>query len=220
MGIFDIFKKEKSNSKSTTENGVLGPTFLEENVEHISNPKELHSHEWRRKLKSKTGETFFEIKYYGELHSDYKNLIVETDFAPAKIIAVDKNDKSEYLLFDGCNHGYNAMFCDKYSDDQINNRITDKIYIDEEGNSKFELIISTYNGIDYEDEFRDVVDSNGEITLISEKKIDFEKVKRNGFDTLQIWAINKNGIKREISSELLARKREVTMAKINTGFGA
>ena len=204
MGIFDIFKKKKSNSNSTTENGVLGPTFLEENVEHISNPKKLHSHEWRRKLKSKTGETFFEIKYYGELHSDYKNLIVETDFAPAKIIAVDINDKSEYLLFDGCNHGYNAMFCDKYSDDQINNRIADKIYNDADGNSKFELIISTYNGIDYEDEFRDDVDSNGEIELISEKKVDFEKVKRNGFDTLQIWAINENETKIEIVSEELA----------------
>jgi len=55
MGIFDIFKKEKPNSNSTTKNGVIGPTFLEGNVEHISNPKELHSHEWRRKLKSKTG---------------------------------------------------------------------------------------------------------------------------------------------------------------------
>ena len=204
MGIFDIFKKEKSNSNSTTENGVLGPTFLEDNVEHISNPKELHSHEWRRKLKSKTGELFFEIKYYGELHSDYKNLIVETDYAPAKIIAVDINDKSEYLLFDGCNHGYNAMFCDKYSDDQINNRITDKIYYDEDGNSKFKLIISTYNGIDYEDEFTDEVDSNGQIELISEKKIDFEKVKRNGFDTLQIWAINENGNKIKMVSEELA----------------
>ena len=97
MGIFNIFKREKKNSIPTTENGVLGPTFLEGNVEHILAPKELYSHEWRRKLKSKTGETFFEIKYYGQLHSDYKNLIVETDFAPAKIIAIDTNDNSEYL---------------------------------------------------------------------------------------------------------------------------
>ncbi|GAA3621783.1 hypothetical protein [Flavivirga jejuensis] len=204
MGIFDIFKKEKKNSNSTTENGVLGPTFLEDNVQHILDPKELRSHEWRRKLKSKTGQTFFEIRYYGQLHSDYKNLIVETDFAPSKIIAVDLNDKSEYLLFDGCKHGYNAMFCDKYSDEQINNRIADKIYNDEKGNSKFELIISTYNGIDYEDEFRDEVDKNGEIELINEKKIDFEKVKRNGFDTLQIWGIDKDGTKIEIVSEELA----------------
>ncbi|WP_298481438.1 hypothetical protein [uncultured Maribacter sp.] len=204
MRIFNILKKGKKNSNPTTDNGVLGPTFLEEIVEHISNPTKLHSHEWRRRLKTKTGQTFFEIKYYGQLHSDYKNLIVETDFAPSKIIAVDTNDKSEYLLFDGCNHGYNAMFCDKYSDEQINNRIPDKIYVDEKGNSKFELIISTYSGIDYEDEFRDEVDSNGEIELINEKKVDLEKVKRNGFDTLQIWGFDKDGTKIEIVSEELA----------------
>ncbi len=96
------------------------------------------------------------------------------------------------------------MFCDKYSDEQINNRIPDKIYNDEKGNSKFELIISTYNGIDYEDEFREEVDSNGKIELINGQKVDFEKVKRNGFDTLQIWAINENGNKIEIVSEELA----------------
>ncbi len=199
-----MFKKEKPKSNTTTDNGVLGPTFLENNVVHISNPIDLHSHEWRRKFKSKTGQTFVEIKYYGQLHNDYKNLIVETDFAPAKIIAVDLDNKNEYLLFDGCKHGYDAMFCDKYSNEQINNRIPDKIYKDKKGNSKFELIISTYNGIDYEDEFRDEVDSNGKIELINEKKVDFEIVKRNGFDALQIWAINQDGTKIEIVSEELA----------------
>ena len=204
MGIFDIFRKGKKDSRTTTKNGVLGPTFLENNVEHIINPKELYSHEWRRKLKSATGQTFFEVRYYGQLHSDYKNLIIGTDFAPSKIIAVDLNDESEYLLFDGCRHGYNAMFCDRYSDEQINNRIANKIYTDEEGNNQFELIISTYNGIDYEDEFRDEVDLNGKIELINKQKIDFEKVKRNGFDTIQIWGITENGTKIEIVSEELA----------------
>ncbi|WP_010522584.1 hypothetical protein [Aquimarina agarivorans] len=66
------------------------------------------------------------------------------------------------------------------------------------------MIISTYNGIDYEDEYRDEIDSNGEIELINGQKVDFEKVKRNGFDTLQIWAINENGNKIEIVSEELA----------------
>ncbi|WP_298311108.1 hypothetical protein [uncultured Aquimarina sp.] len=204
MGIFDIFKKEKKTSKSSTYNGILGPTFLEGNVEHILNPEKLHSHEWRRKLKTKSNQPLFKIKYYGELHSDYQNLIVDTDFAPSKIIAIDSVNGIEILLFDGCNHGYNAMFCDNYSDEQIKNRVTDKLYFDKEGNDTFELIISTYNGIDYEDEFREEVDSNGQIELIRGQKNDFEEVKRNGFDTLQIWAINKNGKRIEIVSEELA----------------
>ena len=204
MGIFDIFKKKNENSNSTTENGNLSPTFLENNVENIVNPKKLQSHEWRRKIKTKSGGKIFRIKYYGELHSKYKNLIVQTEFAPSKVYAVDISNGNEFLLFDGCFHGYNAMFCDKYSKDQIKNRIAKKIYTSENGNEKFELIISTYNGIDYEDEFREEVDSNGKIELISGKKIDFEEVKRNGFDTLQIWGINENGMKVEIVSEELA----------------
>ncbi|MGJ8734595.1 MAG: hypothetical protein ACSHW4_15675 [Cellulophaga sp.] len=204
MGIFDIFKKKKEILITTTENGILSPTFLENNVENITNPEKIYSHEWRRKLKTKSGGKIFRIKYYGELHFKYKNLIVQTEFAPSKIFAVDISNNEEILLFDGCFHGYNAMFCDKYSEEQIMNRTVDKFYVSENGNDKFELVISTYNGIDYEDEFREEVDSNGKIELVSGKKIDFEEVKRNGFDTLQIWGFNENGEKIEIISEELA----------------
>lgn len=204
MGIFDIFKKGKKNVASSSDNGVLGPLFLDGNVDHIPKPKKLHSHEWRRKLKTKTNQTFFKIKYYGARHSQYKNLIVQTDFAPSQVIAVEPESGKEILLFDGCTHGYNAMFCDKYSEDQIKDRIMDEFYTDAEGNDVFELIISAYYGIDFEDEFRQEVDSNGQLELINGLKMDFEKVKRNAYDTLQIWAINGKGKKIEIVSEELA----------------
>lgn len=61
MGILDIFKKVSSSYKSTSNNGVLGPTFLDGFTEIIYNPKDLHSHEWRRKLKSTSGQTKFKI---------------------------------------------------------------------------------------------------------------------------------------------------------------
>lgn len=204
MRIFNIFKKKKGSSINTTENGATGPTFLENHVENIINPENLYEHEWRRKLKSTSGGKTFRIKYYGERHYKYKNLIVQTEFAPSKIIAVDVLNEEEIVLFDGCFHGYDAMFCYKYSEEQINNRKTDKVYTSENGNEKFEIIISTFNGIDYEDEFREDVDSNGKIELINGKKIDFEEVKRNGFDTLQIWGIDERGVKIEIVSEELA----------------
>lgn len=96
------------------------------------------------------------------------------------------------------------MFCYVFSEEQLKNRIIDKLYIDKEGNDTFELIISTYNGIDFEDDFREEVDSSGKIELINGESVDFEEVKRNGFDTLQIWAINRDGIRIEIVSEELA----------------
>lgn len=204
MGIFDIFKKDNKPKNLTTDNGVLGPTFLDSLTEHIQNPKALYPHEWRRRLITTTRQKKFKIKFYGQLHEDYRNLIVGTDFAPALVIAVDTATGQEILLFDGCKHGYNAMFCDSFTEEQITNRPVTNIYKDKDGNELFEIIISTYNGIDYEDEFRDEVDENGLIELIDGTKTDFEKVKRNGYDTLQIWATNKSGETFDFVSEELA----------------
>jgi hypothetical protein len=79
-----------------------------------------------------------------------------------------------------------------------------RYYTDQDGKDTFEIVISTYNGIDYEEEFGDLVDENGFIELIDGSKMEFEKVKRNGYDTLQIWATNDTGKTIEIVSEKLA----------------
>ena len=205
MGIFDLFNKGDNKSDIlNTDNGILGPTFLKGFTEHIDNPKDLNSHEWRRKLRTASANRKFKIKFYGALHEDYSNLIVETDFAPALVYAVDIVTGEEILLFDGCKHGYNAMFCDTFTSEQITNRPLANQYKDSNGNEVFEITISTYYGIDYEDEFREEVDTNGLLELIDGTKMDFESVKRNGYDTLQIWATNTNGEVVEVVSEELA----------------
>ena len=204
MGLLDMFKKDSKPNNSTTDNGVLGPTFLDGLTEHIQNPKDLHSHEWRRQLKSTSGEKKFKIKFYGQLHEEYKNLIVGTDFAPSLVFAIDVSTGQEILLFDGCKDGYNALFCDTYTDEQIKNRPATNYYADQDGADIFEIIISTYNGVDYDDEFADQVDENGLIELVDGTKIEFEKVKRNGYDTLQIWVTNENGKTIDVISEELA----------------
>ena len=89
MGLLDIFRKDSKPNSSTTDNGVIGPTFFDGLTEHIQNPKDLHSHEWRRQLKTASGQTKFKIKFYGQLHEDHKNLIVRTGFAPSLVFAVD-----------------------------------------------------------------------------------------------------------------------------------
>ncbi len=204
MGILDIFKKDNKPFNSTTDNGVLGPTFLDGLTENFENPKELHSHEWRRKLKTTSGQTKFKIKFYGQLHEEHKNLIVGTDFAPSLVFAVDNVTEQEILLFDGCKHGYNALFCDTFTDEQITNRLATNFYIDQDGKDTFEIVVSTYYGVDYDDEYADQVDENGLIEIINGTKIEFENVKRNGYDTLQIWATNDNGKTFDFVSEELA----------------
>lgn len=204
MRILDIFKKNNKPNNSTTDNGVLGPTFFDGFTEHIQNPKDLHSHEWRRRLKTSSGQTKFRVKFYGQLHEEYQNLIVGTDFAPSLVYAVDISTGEEILLFDGCKHGYNALFCDIFTDEQIEKRSATNYYKDKDGKEIFEIMISIYNGIDYDEEFADQVDHNGLIKLIDGTKIEFEKVKRNGYDTLQIWATNDSGKIIDIVSEELA----------------
>ncbi len=149
MGLFDLFKKKENSSIPTTDNGILGPTFFDGLATHIDNPKDLHSHEWRRQLKTKTGQTQFKIKFYGQLHIEYNNLIVGTDFAPSLVYAVDSKNNEEILLFDGCSHGYDAIFCNTYTNEQINNRLASEFYIDQDGNDTFEIIVSSYNGFDF-----------------------------------------------------------------------
>ncbi len=204
MGLLNIFKKVNKPEGNSTNNGVLGPTYLDSFTGHIQNPKDLHSHEWRRQIKTTSGQTKFKIKYYGQLHNDYNNLIVETDLAPSLVFAVDIITRHEILLFDGCKHGYNSMFCDTFTEEQIENRLAETYYKDQSGNDIFEITISTYNGIDYDDEFSDEVDDNGLIELVNGTKTEFEIVKRNGFDTLQIWLTNDNGETINIISEELA----------------
>lgn len=202
MGLFNIFNTDRKTG--TTDNGVLGPTFLDGLTEQIVGPKNLQKHEWRRKLRAKSGQRKFKIKYFGQLHHDHENLITGTDDTPALVIAIDPLNGQEILIFDGCKHGYNAMFCDNYSDNQKVRRKADKIYKTANGNDTFELTISTYNYIDYDDEFSGDVGDDGLIELIDGSKVEFATAKRNGFDTLQIFGTTDNGEVVEIVSEELA----------------
>lgn len=203
MGIFDFFKSKK-NKFTNTENGILGPTYLEGLTIHIENPKNLQPFEWRRKLKSLSGETKFKIKYYGKLHNKYPSLIVQTDFAPALVLAFEPETGQEIVLFDGYRHGYNAMLVNNDHQNTSENRIADKYYIDTSGNDTFEVIISIYYQMYFEDEFAEDIDENGMIELIDGKKITLDELKRNAFDVLNIMLVNNEGKEIEIISEELA----------------
>lgn len=207
MGLFDFLKKNKKTSALTTGNKLPGPTYLEDYTEHIYDTKKVEPFEWRRKLISKSGSSKFKIRYYGQLHDKYDSLIVGTEFAPALVIAQDISNGQEILLFDGCKNGYNSMFCDEFTIEQINNRPTDNLYFDKDNNDTFEIILSAYYQINFDDEdedFVDQVDENGFIELLDKSKIEFDKAKRNAFDVFQIIAITETGRQIEVVSEELS----------------
>jgi hypothetical protein len=203
MGLFDIFKKKDKNESTNSDNGILGPTYLENKTVHIDNLKKLEPHEWRRKIVV-NGQTKFRIKYYGELHEKYKNLIVGTEFSRPLIYALDISNNKEILLWDGCKYGYDPIFCDTFTTEQIENRKAENFYKDNEGNDIFEISISTYNQFDFDEEMGEEVDENGFLELENGQKIKFDEAKRNGFDCLFINVTNDNGKTTEILSEELA----------------
>lgn len=203
MGLFDFFKK----SDTTTDNGILGPTHLDGFTEHIQNPKGLENIEWRRKIRSSSGGTKFRIRFYGQPHDVYPELIVKTDFAPPLVIAVDAASGEEITLYDGCKHGIDALFIETYTKEQIANRPADQFYKDQEGNDTFEIIYSVYYNTNYDspdDEFIEQVDDDGFIQLPDDSKVEFEKVKRDGFDVISISVVNEQGERIEIVSAELS----------------
>lgn len=99
------------------------------------------------------------------------------------------------------------MFCDEFTDEQINNRQADNLYFDKDNNDTFEIILSAYYQIDFDDEseeFLNQVDENGFIELLDKSKIEFTKAKRNAFDVFQVIAITENGRQLEVVSEELS----------------
>ena len=143
---------------------------------------------------SKTGNDLLEVWYYGDLflvQSEGRNYIVETESAPVKITARDPETNEEILVFDGVKHGYDNMFCDVYTEEQINNRELKKLDI-----PASQLVLELGYSIDYEDE-KDYYDfdENGHVILINGNKISWEDMTLNGFDYLSLSYIDKNGEK-------------------------
>ena len=119
----------------------------------------------------------FKIIYYGEPFNSINagvrlsnfDLIGDTDFAPVLIYAVDIVINEKILLFDGCKHGYEAMLCETYTQNQIINRPTINIYQDPDKNDILQLLIKVCHDIDYVEEFGEEIKNKGGVEAIDGK---------------------------------------------------
>ncbi len=197
------------------KSNYLPPIYLEkfvtyENEEYFKDV-DLNV-EWRGQIQSSTHNKKFRIKFYGDLMTEtYTGIkisdtgfIVGDYFSEALIVAEDIESQEQILLFDYCKHGYNAMFCDEYTKEQITNRPLTNIFKDKDGNEVFEIMLSAYYGIDYDDEMEDYLNDDNKIELLSVEIITKEELKRNGFDYFFINVYNEKGEKIEIAEYELA----------------
>lgn len=118
----------------------------------------------------------------------------------AKIVAKDPETTEEILLFDATLHGYNALFCDEYSDDHRVNRPLQKYNM-----HALEIVVSFFYNIDYDEEVEDyTIDDYGNVLLINGQTADWETIKCNGYDALAFYGKKEDGTLLAFAQEELA----------------
>jgi len=198
MGLLSLFVKPRP---ANTDNRIPGPTFLEGITAHIEQPRNLLPNEWRRKLRTAEGNEWFRIWYYGHQLDGRDPLIVATEFAPVLMYAEDTDSGRRILLFDGCRHGYNALFRETFTEEQVENRPLTHCFSDGYGNDVFRVQFSAVYKADYDDMQESSRFRNSIYELKNNAQPDPARVKRNAFSAFRIFLSNRNGETITILSE-------------------
>ena len=198
-GESEINKQLYSDLESfTNKENIKVPTYLRNNIKDYEE-KTFST----MTVVSSSGNDLLELWYCGELFEvkgEKVKYIGNIDNIPIKIVAIDRDTKEEITIFDEGYHGYNSMFCDEYSEEQLENRSLKKYDI-----SPSKLILELGYSIDYEDEKEEFInEDNKTVTLINGDIIFWEDVKVNGYDFLRLSYINDNGEKISIAEYELA----------------
>jgi hypothetical protein len=158
------------------------PTWLKGKVKDCRMVRGLNT----MTLCSPLGNEKLEVWYYGDLltvSGETQQYIVNTDDAPALIVAKDPENNVEFLVFDYAKHGYDSMFCDTYDEEKLRNRPLKRFNI-----PPSRLTLQLGYSIDYDDEKKDCdFDENGLIALMDGRRITWDEVKTDGFDYLAMF---------------------------------
>ncbi|WP_353119299.1 hypothetical protein [Myroides odoratus] len=159
--------------------------------------QEMIDIEWRGQIQSSTAGRTFKLYYCGTYAEDIKLLVDQDDF-PVMVYAEDVETKERILLFDYAKHGYDAMFCDEYEEELLEQRKDELQLLCLQGETEFEVIVYAYHNIDYEEEMEEFLNEDGDITLLSGERITSEELKSNGFDFFGIDVIHSSGQRQTI----------------------
>lgn len=192
MGLLNLFKRKEIEFEKKCL--YDGPAYLKGNYRDIS--KELinihreneKENTWIRQIVSKNSNTFFEIKYYGNIYDDH--LITSNNDLPQKVVLIDINTKEEILLFDGAKHGYDSVFWfehpEKVNEREINNTYNLK------GDTEFEIVVKVGYNPHFKEEFDEDLNADGFIENQRGEKLGAEAFL-DGFDTIDVFAFTKDG---------------------------
>jgi hypothetical protein len=131
-------------------------------------------------LLSTNGDEFFCVYFEGIQCID--GFITNEEDCPLRIFAQNRDSK-KILLFDEEIHGYTPLLIEKKI---FSNHCKEKLYLDKNGNSLFNVIIWTNSSVDFDDEFPDY-------KLLNDETADLEFLKANAFDAFGIILRNTDG---------------------------
>lgn len=177
-----------------------GPSYLEGLFTAVSDENQ-HEVEWRGKLQTADGHDKFHLFYYGDLLDD--EVITWDGMTPSIVYAEHTVTGERFLLIDSAKHGYDAMVCETYPEEDIANRPL-RPYLDIEGEDVFEVHLSAFYNVPWDEEFGEEVDEDGRFELITGEKVEFEQVQRDGYDAFAIRIVNRKGLATEVLQEELA----------------
>lgn len=154
------------------------PTYLSNNVKDCKQGGHMHY-----TICSSKGNELLEVWYYGDLKKiSSETYIVDTNNKPTKVVAKCPETGEEILIYDGAKHGYDNMFCNEYTLEQVESRPLKRYDI-----LPSKLTLTLGYSIDYEEEKEDYnVDENGDVLLIDNSKLSWEAVKCNGYDYISL----------------------------------
>lgn len=160
-------------------------------------PRHLENHikDYKEKFLStmtlcaSNGDENIELYYFGSLidvKGEKSKFITDTDDKPMIIVAKYKDE--EFVIHDNSIHGYDNMFCDEYTKEQVENRPLTKFEV-----SAKKFIVEIGYSIDYDDEIDDYdYNDDGDVVLIDERTMSFDDVRVNGYDYIGISYVDNN----------------------------
>ncbi|WP_016992878.1 hypothetical protein [Lysinibacillus boronitolerans] len=152
-------------------------------------------------LQSSAGNKQFEIWYHGDLLMiEGEEMMPFITGSTARIVAKDPLTAEEILLFDATLHGYNALFCEAYTEAHHDNRPLEKYIL-----PVTEVVLSFFYNIDYDEEIDDYeVDEQENVRLINGETANWETIKRNGYDAFAFYFKKEDGTLLAFAEEELA----------------
>lgn len=168
------------------------PSYLENYIKILETLPNYKFENWFKSLSWKgqlivNGKKYFNIFFQGKKFDD--GFVINKDNCPLIIYAMQPDLQEKIVLFDEKIHGYNPLLIEEKK--FLCKEPLNELYIDQDGNSLFEVIIWTNTSIDFLDEFN--FNKKGQIKLLNNKLVDLNYLQSNAFDAFGIILRKKDG---------------------------